>query len=236
MTNEREILIGRFAWVMAWVGLVGGQLHALARHNTADGKGDLDLPLTAAWSDPARKALAPLLDWANPDVVYLTYGKLWLPVFVAFTLAAFAVRRHRAPYGLETWAWRIALTGYVWACLSVFGDYWLQWGAHPAEPLLTITFVAGLPALLLTLVGSSLLGIALLRRGFRPRASSWLLALTFPLAFAIEMVTSMGSLALPVAFAFGLAGRRLGRSVGQSPDVVTESSTETAVPRDSART
>ena len=85
----------------------------------------------------------------------------------------------------------------------------MQWGAHAAEPLLTITFVFGLPALLLTMVGSSLLGIALLRRGFRPRASAWLLALTFPLVFVIEQVTSMGSLALPVAFAFGLAGRRL---------------------------
>jgi hypothetical protein len=93
-----------------------------------------------------------------------------------------------------------------------------------------------LPAVLLTLVGSSLLGVALLRRRFRPRATAWLLALTFPLAFAIEMVTSMGNLALPVAFAFGLAGRRLAGSAAQSPDVVTESSTETAVPRDNART
>lgn len=232
--TAKERTIGRLAWAAAWVGLVGGQLHALARHNTADGREDLDLPLTAAWSDPARKALAPLLDWANPDAVYLTYGKVWLPVFVAFTLAAFAVRRHRTPRGLERWAWRIALTGYVWACLSVLGDYWLQWGAHPSEPLLTITFVAGLPGVLLTLVGSSLLGVALLRRGFRPRATAWLLALTFPLAFVISMATSMGNLALPVAFAFGIAGRRLAR--GQSPDVATESSTDTAVPRDVART
>jgi hypothetical protein len=232
MINEREILIGRFAWVMAWVGLVGGQLHALARHNTEEGQGDLDLPLTAAWSDPARKALAPLLDWANSDLVYLTYGKIWLPVFVAFTMAAFVVHRHRTPSGFEKWAWRIALTGYVWASAAVFGDYWLQWGAHPVERLLTITFVAGLPGLLLTTIGSSLLGFALLRGGYRPRLSAWLLALTFPLVFVIQLVTSMGSLALPVAFAFGLAGRRL----GQSPDVVTESSTETAVPRDDART
>ena len=201
---------------MAWVGLVGGQLHALARHNTADGKEDLELPLTAAWSDPAREALSPLLDWANPDVVYLTYGKVWFPVFVAFTLAAFVVHSRRAPYGFEKWAWRIALTGYVWACAAVFGDYWLQWGAHAAEPLLTITFVAGLPALLLTVVGSSLLGIALLRRGFRPRASGWLLALTFPLVFVIDLVTSMGSLALPVAFAFGIAGRGFADGTGTS--------------------
>jgi hypothetical protein len=206
--EKTQIRIGRFAWVMAWVGLVGGQLHALARHNTADGKGDLDNPLTAAWSDPARAALRPLLDWANPDLVYLTFGKIWFPVFVAFTLCAFVVRRRRSPVGFEKWAWRVALTGYVWACASVFGDYWLQWGAHPAEPLLTITFVAGLPGLLIMLVGSTMLGIALLRRGFRPKVSAWLLALAFPLAFALDAFTSMGSMALPVMFAFGVAGHR----------------------------
>jgi hypothetical protein len=204
-----ETRIARFAWAMAWFALIGGQLHALARHNTEDGKADLDLPLTAAWSDPARKALAPLLEWSTPDQVYLTYGKLWLPVFVAFTLAAFVVRRHRSPYGLEKWAWRITLTGCVWGCLSVFGDYWLQWGKTAQEPLLTITFVFGLPAVLLLMVGSTVLGIALLRRGFRPRLSAWLLTLTLPGLFAITMVTSMGSITLPVAFAFAIAARHL---------------------------
>ena len=45
-TSQRRI--GRFAWVMAWVGLVVGQLHALSRHATVDGGEDLELPLTAA--------------------------------------------------------------------------------------------------------------------------------------------------------------------------------------------
>src|SRR4029079_9360429 len=118
--------------------------HALRGPHTLDDKGYTEQPLTAAWAGPARQALAPLLDWANPDVVYLTYGKVWFPVFVAFTLAAFVVRRNRAPYGFAQWAARLALTGYVWACAAVFGDYWLQGGAHAAEPLLTITFVFGL--------------------------------------------------------------------------------------------
>jgi hypothetical protein len=90
-TEESQRKVGRFAWAMAWFGLVMGQLHALSRHNTADGKEDLQLPLTRWWSDPARKALEPLLDWADPDTVYLAYGKIWLPVFLAFTLCAFVV-------------------------------------------------------------------------------------------------------------------------------------------------
>jgi len=178
---ETQRRIGRFAWVMAWVGLVVGQLHALARHNTADGREDLHSALTRAWSDPARAALRPLLDWGDPDLVYVTYGKVWLPVFLAFTLCAFVVRRRRQPSGFERWAWRIALTGYVWACVSVFGDYWTQWTGTP-NALLDLSFLVGLPGLLVTLVGSTLLGIALLRNGLRPRAAAWLLTLPIPLA------------------------------------------------------
>ena len=205
-TTQRRI--GRFAWVMAWVGLVVGQLHALARHNTSDGREDLHSALTRAWSDPARTALRPLLDWGDPDLVYVTYGKIWLPVFVAFTLFAFVVRRRRQPVGFERWAWRIALTGYVWACLAVFGDYWTQWTGTP-NALLDLSFLFGLPGLLLTLVGSTLLGIALLRNGLRPRSAAWLLTLTSPVAVAALQVTSMGSAALAVMFGFGILGRRM---------------------------
>ncbi len=106
MLDRESARIGRFAWVMAWVGLVGGQLHALSRFATADGNEDLELPLTAAWAEPAADALSPLLGWADPDVVYVTYGKIWFPVFLAFTLCAFAVYRRRQPVGFEKWAWR----------------------------------------------------------------------------------------------------------------------------------
>jgi hypothetical protein len=190
----------------------------MARHNTADGKGDLDLWATRVWSDPTRSALKPLLDWGTVDQVYLTYGKIWLPVFLGFTLCAFVVRRRRQPVtGFEKWAWRVALTGYVWAVVSVFGDYWLQWGTTINDPLLTATFVIGLPGLLVMMTGSTMLGIALLRRRAVPRAAGWLLALTVPLAFLITMVTSMGSMALPVMFAFGLLGRRIARDEPVAP-------------------
>ena len=59
------------------------------------------------------------------------------------------------------------------------------------------------------MLGSSVLGVALLRRGLRPRASALLLLGTFPLAFLITAVTSMGSAALPISFAFALCGRQL---------------------------
>lgn len=200
--------IGRFAWVMAWFGLVAGQFHAMARHQTVDGKADLKMLSTRIWSDPARKLFAPLLDWASPDTVYLTWGKIWLPVVVAFTLCAFVIMRRRRPVGFEKWAWRIALTGYVGACVSSAAEYWTMW-THLDQGLLDAVFLATMPILLLTMVGSTLLGIALLRRGLVPRLPAWLLTLVIPGVVVISMVTALGNVLLPIAFAFGILGHRI---------------------------
>jgi len=210
---------GRFAWAMAWFGLVAGQLHAMARHQTTDGKEDLQMWTTRVWSDPGRKLFAPLLDWASPDVVYLTWGKIWLPVFLGFTLCAFVVHRRRQPVGFEKWAWRIALTGYVGATVSVVAEYWTQWGSMN-QGLLDGVFAATAPFLLITMVGSTLLGIALLRRHMAASAPAWLLALCIPGLVAISMVTSLGNVVLPIAFAFGILGRRIGRESPQPSEVV----------------
>jgi hypothetical protein len=208
--DRHRVTIGRFAWWMAWVGLVGGQLHALSRFATEDGKEDLEFPLTAAWAVPAADLLQPLLSWSDPVEVYLSYGKLWLFVFIGFTLCAFVVHRSRQPRGFERWAWRIALTGYVIATLGVFGDYWTQWGSD-YNWFLDIAFGITVFGLLVTLLASTLLGISLLRNGFRPRLAAWLLVLAIPWTFAVLQVTSLGSVVLTVAFGFGVIGRQLAR-------------------------
>ena len=212
---EAQRRVGRFAWATAWFGLVAGQFHAMSRHQTADGKSDLDSSLTRSWSDPARDLFQPLLDWADPDVVYVTWGKIWLPVFLAFTLCAFVVRRRRQPVGFEKWAWRIALTGYVGACASVAAEYWSQWTSVD-QGVVDAVFVVTAPFLLLTMVGSTLLGIALLRRGMRPALPAWLLTLAIPSLIVISEVTSLGNVALPVMFAFGILGRRIAAEDAQS--------------------
>jgi hypothetical protein len=216
ITAQRRI--GRFAWAMAWFGLVAGQFHAMARHQTADGKGDLEMWTTRVWSDPGRKLFAPLLDWASPDVVYVTWGKIWLPVFVAFTLCAFAIHRRRRPVGFEKWAWRIALVGYVGATASVFAEYWTQWTSVDQD-LVDTVFVATVPFLLITMIGSTLLGIALLRRGIRPKLPAVLLSLVIPGLIAISMVTSLGNVVLPIAFAFGILGRQMAAERDQPSEV-----------------
>jgi hypothetical protein len=211
-TAQRRV--ARFAWAMAWVATIGGELHALARHATEDGKADLELPLTRAWSAPAADLLGPLLNWADPDTVYLTYGKIWPPVFVSFTLAAFVVYRRRAPAGLEKWAWYITLTGYVIVTVAVFGDFYTPW--------MDQAFLVTVAALLLSLAGSTVLGIALLRSNFRPRMTPWLLVLWIPLFLGIPQITSLGNAVLPAIWAWAIAIRR--------PALVRSSSSTPAAP------
>ena len=212
MLAGRDRQIGRLAWVMAWVGLVVGQLHALARFSVPEHASDVtDYPLTAAWAEPAMDLFAPLLTWGDPDLVYLTYGKIWFPVFLAFTLCATVVYRRRMPRGFERWAWRAAITAYAAACVGVFLDYWTQWTGDYNVLFLIGTWVT-FPALGLMLVTSTVLGVTLLVKRFRPVLPAVLMALMIPLAIGITAVTSLGSAALPVMFAFGLLGRRVART------------------------
>ena len=169
-----------------------------------------------AWSDPARDLLSPLLGWASPDTVYLSYGKLWLPVFLAFTACAFVVRRRRQPTGAEKWAWRVTLTAYVGASVSVGAEYWTQW-TPVDDSLVDPIFLASIPFVLMTMLGSTFLGIVLLRRG-GVGLPAVLLTLAFPGLVLIPIVTSMGSVVLPIAFAFGLLGRRIATVEAREPE------------------
>jgi hypothetical protein len=210
-TTDRARLIGRLAWVSAWVALVAGQLHALARHRTEAGNGDLDLATTRFWAEPAGRLARPLLDWGSPDLVYVTYGKVWLPLFLAFTACAFVCYRRRQPGGKERWVWRTVLVAYCGACVSVAAEYWLQWGSRTND-LLDTVFVVTLPFVVLTVLSSTVLGIVLLAKRFRPVGPAVLLALTLPGLFVIPMFTSLGNITLPILFAFGILGRRIAAS------------------------
>ena len=200
---DRDAVVTRGAMWGAVAALVITPIHALARFRTEDGKSDLDLPGVRAWAEPATERLRPLLDWAGADTVYTTWGKLYLPLFLLMTLCAFAVRRSRpAPYGAEKWGWRIALTGYVVLTVAVAGEYW--------TPFLEEFFaIAGIPGLLISVIGSITLAIGLLRRGFRPRTVPVLLLLWLPLFVALSSLIAMGAGFLPLMFAWGVAGRAL---------------------------
>ncbi len=69
-----------------------------------------------------------------------------------------------------------------------------------------------LAGLLVALVGSGVLGVALLRRGHRPRATGWLLVAWSPLFVLLSATIALGAAILPIVWAWALAGRRLART------------------------
>src|SRR4051812_36844481 len=190
--------IGRAALVAAVAGTALAPLAALARFATEDGKQDLESGVVRAWAEPARDALKPLLDWGSTETVYTSYGKLWTPILLAALLCAIAVRRRRTPTGAEKWGWRLTLTGMVGMTIGVTGSYW--------TPLLDEFFVAALPFILLAMIGGIVLGLGLLRRDFRPRATAVLLIAWLPLFFVLSDVIAMGAALLPALWAWALAG------------------------------
>jgi len=108
ITTSTARRISQVAWVMAAVGTVVGQVHALARAQ-AHPNDFAESPLARAWGEPATRILRPLLDWSDPWTVYVSYGKIWLPVCLAFTAAAYLVYRRRRPVGLERRLWQVSL-------------------------------------------------------------------------------------------------------------------------------
>lgn len=201
-TNARRISV--FAWTMAAVGTVGGQVHALARALSHPGDWEDGGP-SATWGRPAAELLRPLLNWSDPWTVYVTYGKIWTPVCVAFLLAAWLTYRRRQPRRLERRLWQVNLVGYALMTLSVIGDYFTpQW--------MDVMFVVGVFAMLVLGVAGVALGIVLLRNGFRPRITAVLLIAFLPLLFLITEVTSLGSAMLPLMWGWAIAAHTVVRA------------------------
>lgn len=195
------------AWVMAAFGTVAGELHALSRFNSHPG--DIaDGGLGPKWAVPAIDALRPLFDWGDPKFVYWTYGKIWLPVCLAFLAAAWLVYRRRQPQGAERWAWRVQLAAYALLTISVTGDYYTLWTDQ--------FFIVGLVALPVIGFGGIWFGILLLRGGFRPRVTAWLLIAFLPLFVAITEVTSMGNTLLPLMWGWAIAAHHAVRHAPES--------------------
>ncbi|WP_438854214.1 hypothetical protein [Agromyces sp. M3QZ16-3] len=201
VSASRARLIAAIAWTMAAFGTVAGQLHALSR--VAAHPEDLESPIVAAWAPPAMDALRPLLDWGDPTLVYWTYGKIWLPVGLAFLAASVLAYRARGPVGAERALWRVQLGAYGLLVLALAGDYWTPWT--------DAFFLVGLAAFAVIGLGGIPLGIVLLRRGFRPRTTAWLLIAMLPFFFLITQVTSMGSAMLPLMWGWAIAAESVAR-------------------------
>jgi len=194
-------LAGAAAVAGGVLGLLVAPLHALAYFATGEPAGLLP------WREAGHAALRPLLDWGSPDVVYTSFGKVVLLVFAGFVAGLFAVRAQRASSarGAELWGLRVGVIGYPLLLVGILVEYWtsyLEFGF----------FALSVPGVLLTLIGSSLLGVGRLRSGQPPRVAAWLLALSIPIAVATT--ATIGHLVAGLAVldvAWILIGLRLAR-------------------------
>ena len=115
----------------------------------------------------------------------MTYGKIWGPVCLAFTAAAYLVFRLRKPSGIVRRLLRLALIGYLAMTLSVCGDYVTPWWMDQK-------FILGIGAMLIIGLGGIPLGILMLRHRFRSRVIPVLLMI-FPFMLAITQLTSLAA-------------------------------------------
>ena len=191
-------------------------LLALSYFATDEGVEELQISTVSGWAEPARDLVGGLLTWASPDRVYSTYVQLFALLFPAVFLGARAVHARRpVPAGrFERWSWRITLTGYGLLALGLLVVSFAMVGADPAAPAVDAGFMALMfPGMLIGAVGSTMLGIALLRAGYAPKITAWLLALSFVLLLAASSVLGHNGIGLvPLFVAWAVPGWRMWRA------------------------
>jgi len=187
MTRSNLIRWGGLAAMLSsLIGLLLAPIITSAYSLLEDGAGR-----TPPWEPAISALLDPLFAFASPDVVYATYGKLYLLVFLGFLLGLVALRARRSVHAdqLEQWGYRLSLAGLALNLLGNIGDYWYRGGVGESG-VDTLGFLLGtVLGLLLLDAGSALLGIGLLRAGTAPRLGAWLLVLALP---GIALLTLLG--------------------------------------------
>ena len=209
--SDRIRFASLYALFAAAASLVLAPLLALAYFATPEGAGELESTTVSAWAEPARDAAAGLLTFASPDRVYATYLQVLALLFPAIAVWAWLARSRRPQQVTrpERGGWRLSLTGYI---LLVSGLLALAVVLVAASPTSTAAngffFALVVPGTLLSTIGSTTLGVALLRAGYRPRLTAWLLALALPFWLAGSIVLGHNSIGLvPLLVAWAATGR-----------------------------
>jgi len=197
-------------------------LNALARMQTESGRSDLENQLASWWAEPAMRTLSPwLLDFADTQTVYLTYGKFYLLAVLAVLACAVATRSRR-PDDLgwvERWGWRLTIGSLGLMSVGHVCAYWLAFVDQG--------YVVILLGMLVGVFGNILLGIGLIRHGFRPRLSAWVILLDLPLSIALVSISTQALGMWPMMLAWGLIGWSLWRG-GAEAEGFDESVTRSA--------
>jgi hypothetical protein len=210
MDDSRARLAGLAAATMAGASLLLAPLNALARMRTESGRSDFESGLAHWWAAPAMDFFEPVLGFASPDTVYVTYGKFYVFALLAVLACALAVRARRSdrPGWSERWGWRITLTAYALMAVCMFFTYWIA--------VSDVVYLVLLLAMLGTVFSHVLLGIALIRSHFRPRLAAWVLVTEPVTSIALVSISTQALGMWPMMLAWGVAGWSLWRSDARS--------------------
>ncbi|HTE68325.1 MAG TPA: hypothetical protein VK942_06135 [Actinomycetes bacterium] len=195
---------GLAAMVGGILGLVFAPLYSLAYFATDDGAADATSPWVQAWAEPARDLFGPLLTFASPDVVRLTYFKLFLFITMGMLAGLVGLHARQAQHGgrLERWGFRASFVGLLLLTIGAFSGYW--------SPLLDFSFVTFIvPGLLLVVFGSPLFGLGTWRAGVAPRIGAGLLIVGGPALFLISEIATLGGSLVLVYLAWVVLGHSL---------------------------
>lgn len=179
-------LTGLAAMVGGALGVLVSPLYSLAYFASSDGVAETQSAATQAWAEPARDLLEPLLTFASADVVRITYGKLWLLVWMGMLVGLVGLHARHARQGgrPERWGFRVSFAGLLLLVIGAFG-FWLDFA---------LDFVAFLvfPGLLLLALGSPIFGLGTWRAGLAPRTGALLLVVGGPAVLVISEVATLG--------------------------------------------
>ena len=148
--------------------------------------------------------------------MYNTYTQAFAVLLPAVILCAWVTRAHRTGpmSGSERWGWRIALTGYALATIGIVTVALVEINASPNGSAVGAVFIALMvPGMLITAIGSTVLGIGLLRSDYTPKLTAWLLALAIPFQLLGTGVLGHNSIGMVALFAaWGVTGWHLWRT------------------------
>jgi hypothetical protein len=221
MSDRTARLVGLYAALAAVAAVLLAPLLALSYFGIESGAEELENGTVSAWADPARDLAGGLLTWASPERVYGTYVQAFALLFPAVFLCARAVRARRpvTRARLERFGWRIVFVGYGLASIGLTAAFFVLFAGSAADAVLNVLFLALMfPGMAISAIGSTTLGIALLRGGYSPKLTAWLLALALPSMIVIPDVLGHNSLGmLPVFAAWGASGLALRRTNDGAP-------------------
>ncbi len=188
------------------LGILAASVITAAYSLSGEGAGE-----TPPWEPALSSALPSLFSFASPATVYAAYGKLYFLVFLAFLLGLMSLRKARgnAVGRLERWGFQLSTVGLLLNLAGNVADYWLPDFAGIGDWGFVIGTILGL---LLLIVGSTMLGVALLRGRSGFRLGAWLLTLSLP-GMILLFLLGFGNVPSGPALWFCFAWLALGSSL-----------------------